>query len=562
MFKKKKLSKNGFIQGAFISTFGIVISKILGIIYVIPFYAIVKTKGGALYGYAYTIYSLFLALSTAGIPLAVSKIISEYQTLGYYKTKVRAFRIARSIAFLMGFAFFIILFIFAPLVAKLILGDLTGGNTIEDVTLVIRIIDSAILIVPILSVYRGYLEGHKYITPSSTSNVIEQIVRVTLIIFGTLLSVKVFHFKLSTTIGVAVFGATLGAFVSLFYLIGITRKNHSQLSRKIKNVREPKISNKVIIKKILIYAIPFIMIDVFKVMYDFIDMSTVVKTIASMNTYTLSSAEAIMSIISTWGSKFYMIVSAVATGIMVSLIPNLTESVVKNDKEEISKKINKTFQILFIFIIPMVVGLSLLSKPIWMLFYGSSKLGPSVFSYYIYTSFFVCTFTILVTIFQVLKDYKTVFISLVLGLLLKAFLNVTLMNSFYNMGLPPYYGNITATIIGYFSSLIYCLFALNKKFKINFEVTLKNLINVIFSTLFMIVSIVLLRFVFPQYSNIRIINILIILCYVLIGGITYFAIIYKTGTLNTVFGKNFLSKVSFKMKKWFSRSHHWWLFLS
>jgi len=549
MFKKKKLSKNGFIQGAFISTFGIVISKILGIIYVIPFYAIVKTKGGALYGYAYTIYSLFLALSTAGIPLAVSKIISEYQTLGYYKTKVRAFRIARSIAFLMGFAFFIILFIFAPLVAKLILGDLTGGNTIEDVTLVIRIIDSAILIVPILSVYRGYLEGHKYITPSSTSNVIEQIVRVTLIIFGTLLSVKVFHFKLSTTIGVAVFGATLGAFVSLFYLIGITRKNHSQLSRKIKNVREPKISNKVIIKKILIYAIPFIMIDVFKVMYDFIDMSTVVKTIASMNTYTLSSAEAIMSIISTWGSKFYMIVSAVATGIMVSLIPNLTESVVKNDKEEISKKINKTFQILFIFIIPMVVGLSLLSKPIWMLFYGSSKLGPSVFSYYIYTSFFVCTFTILVTIFQVLKDYKTVFISLVLGLLLKAFLNVTLMNSFYNMGLPPYYGNITATIIGYFSSLIYCLFALNKKFKINFEVTLKNLINVIFSTLFMIVSIVLLRFVFPQYSNIRIINILIILCYVLIGGITYFAIIYKTGTLNTVFGKNFLSKVSFKMKK-------------
>lgn len=549
MFKKKKLSKNGFIQGAFISTFGIVISKILGIIYVIPFYAIVKTKGGALYGYAYTIYSLFLALSTAGIPLAVSKIISEYQTLGYYKTKVRAFRIARSIAFLMGFVFFIILFIFAPLVAKLILGDLTGGNTIEDVTLVIRIIDSAILIVPILSVYRGYLEGHKYITPSSTSNVIEQIVRVTLIIFGTLLSVKVFHFKLSTTIGVAVFGATLGAFVSLFYLIGITKKNHSQLSRKIKNVREPKISNKVIIKKILIYAIPFIMIDVFKVMYDFIDMSTVVKTIASMNTYTLSSAEAIMSIISTWGSKFYMIVSAVATGIMVSLIPNLTESVVKNDKEEISKKINKTFQILFIFIIPMVVGLSLLSKPIWMLFYGSSKLGPSVFSYYIYTSFFVCTFTILVTIFQVLKDYKTVFISLVLGLLLKAFLNVTLMNSFYNMGLPPYYGNITATIIGYFSSLIYCLFALNKKFKINFEVTLKNLINVIFSTLFMIVSIVLLRFVFPQYSNIRIINIFIILCYVLIGGITYFAIIYKTGTLNTVFGKNFLSKVSFKMKK-------------
>ena len=57
---------------------GIVISKILGIIYVIPFYAIIGEQGGALYGYAYNIYSIFLSLSTAGVPLAVSKIISEY----------------------------------------------------------------------------------------------------------------------------------------------------------------------------------------------------------------------------------------------------------------------------------------------------------------------------------------------------------------------------------------------------------------------------------------------------------------------------------------------------
>ncbi|MBP3840909.1 MAG: polysaccharide biosynthesis protein [Bacilli bacterium] len=555
MFKRKKLSKSGFVQGAFISTFGIVISKILGIIYVIPFYSIVKTRGGALYGYAYTIYSLFLALATAGIPLAVSKIISEYQTLGYYKTKLRAFKIARFLSFLIGLIFFIILFIFAPLIAKLILGNLTGGNTIEDVTFVIRVIDTAILVVPLLSVYRGYLEGHKYITPSSSSNVVEQIVRVLVIIFGSLLSVKVFHFKLSTTIGIAVFGATLGAFISLFYLVNITHKKKLQLSRRISNTREPKISNKKIIRKIFIYALPFIMIDVFKVLYDFIDMSTVVKTIAGMNNYTLSSAEAIMSIISTWGAKFSMIISAVSTGIMVSLIPNLTESVIKKDKEDINRKINKTFQILFVSIIPMVVGLSLLSKPIWFLFYGGSKIGPSVFAYYIFTSFFVSTFTILVTILQVLKDYKTVFISLVIGVLLKCFLNVTLMNSFYNMGLPPYYGNITATIIGYFSSLIYCLFALNKKFKINFEVTLKNLVNVIFSTLFMIVSIVLLRFVFPQYSNIRVVNIFIILCYVLIGGITYFAIIYKTGTLNAVFGRNFLSKISLQLKSYFNKKH-------
>ena len=171
---KKVLTKNNFIQGAFISTLGIVVSKILGIVYVIPFHAIVKEQGGALYGYAYTIYSLFLALSSAGIPLAISKIISEYQTLGYYNAKERAFKIGKQLSIVLGLIAFIILFIFAPEVAHLILGDLKGGNTIEQVTYVIKVISTAILVVPILSNYRGYLEGHKYITPSTISKVIEQ----------------------------------------------------------------------------------------------------------------------------------------------------------------------------------------------------------------------------------------------------------------------------------------------------------------------------------------------------------------------------------------------------
>ena len=226
---KKVLTKNNFIQGAFISTLGIVVSKILGIVYVIPFHAIVKEQGGALYGYAYTIYSLFLALSSAGIPLAISKIISEYQTLGYYNAKERAFKIGKQLSIVLGLIAFIILFIFAPEVAHLILGDLKGGNTIEQVTYVIRVISTAILVVPILSIYRGYLEGHKYLTPSSISNVIEQVVRVTLIILGSYLSMKVFHLSLETTVGIAVFGATAGALISYFYLLDIT---HKSITRK------------------------------------------------------------------------------------------------------------------------------------------------------------------------------------------------------------------------------------------------------------------------------------------------------------------------------------------
>ena len=70
------MKKNGFLEGAFIATISVIICKILGLIYVIPFYSIIGEQGGALYSYAYSIYSIFLSLATVGIPTAISKIFN------------------------------------------------------------------------------------------------------------------------------------------------------------------------------------------------------------------------------------------------------------------------------------------------------------------------------------------------------------------------------------------------------------------------------------------------------------------------------------------------------
>ena len=175
---KKEFKKNSFMQGAFIATFGIILCKIIGILYVIPFYAIIGEQGGALYGYAYNIYSIFLGISTAGIPLAMSKLISEYNALGYVKTKERAFRLGQKVLNVMGIITFLLLMFFAKPLATLIIGNTLGGNSIEDVEFVIRVISVAILVVPIMSVYRGYIQGHKIITPTSISQVLEQLIRV------------------------------------------------------------------------------------------------------------------------------------------------------------------------------------------------------------------------------------------------------------------------------------------------------------------------------------------------------------------------------------------------
>ena len=544
---KNIMKKNNFVQGAFVATLGIVITKILGILYVIPFYSIIGEKGGALYGYAYSIYLVFMAISSAGIPLAISKLISEYQTLGYYDAKQRAFKIGKQISITLGIICFIILFIFAKPLAVAILGDLKGGNTIEDVTFVIRVISTAILVVPVLSVYRGYFEGHKFITPTAISQVFEQVMRVLVIVIGSFLTLKIFKLSLTTAVGVAVFGATVGSLASYFYLIEKRYKNKQKFEEKELKVKEPKITNKTILKKIAIYAFPLIMIDIFKSLYSMVDTVTVVKALGPI--YGTKTAESIMSILSTWGAKFNMIIISIATGMIVSLTPNLTASSVVGNTKDVHRKINQSFQMLLFMIVPMTVGLSFLAKPVYTIFYGASKFGPSVLTFYVFVALITALFTTAITITQVLKYYKVVFLSLFSGLVLKSLINVSLIKELYHLGLPAYYGSILASIIGYTLSLMICLVALHKLCGVNYEETIKQFINTLCGTVLMVIGLLLLKLIVPIASTNRFINIPIVIIYTLVGMIIYFFYMYKTNSIDKIFGEKLLQKFKRKNKK-------------
>lgn len=543
------MKKNTFIQGAFIATFGIVISKILGMLYVIPFYSIIGDQGGALYGYAYSIYSIFLGISQAGIPLAISKIISEYNVLGYYDAKKRAFKLGKKTLTILALVCFLIMFIFAGGIADIIIGDITGGNTKDDVTFVIRVISTAVLVVPLVSVSRGYLQGHKYIAPTSVSQVLEQVVRVFIIIAGSYLALNVFKLDLTTTVGIAVFSATVGALVSYLYLVVKTKKNKEQIERKTLKVDEPKISDKEIISKIIMYAFPFIMIDVFKSLINSVDVFMLVKVLVNGIGYTTSQAEAIMSVVSTWGLKINMIIVAIATGLMVSLIPNLTASYVKGDMDDVKNKINQTLQWLLFFTLPMTFGLSVLAKPVWTVFYGVSSFGPNVYQYYVFVALATTLFTASITILQLLKEYKMVFICLLTGLLTNALLNIPLLYAFDSIGLPAYYGSITSTILGYTVCSLIALRHVGKKYEVSYEETLKRVFNVLMVTLVMVLVLVLFKLVLPFTSTSRLLNIFVIIGYVLLGAFVYFIIMFKSKLIYKIFGKENINKITSKFIK-------------
>lgn len=544
------MKKSSFMHGAFIATLGIVITKIIGILYVIPFYQIIGEKGGALYGYAYNIYNIFLNISSAGIPMAISKIISEYNVLGLYEDKKEAFRIGKKMAIILSSVSFIILFFFAPSIAYLIIGDVQGGNTIYEITLVIRIISTAIIIVPILSIYRGYFQGHKYIKPTSISQIIEQLVRVSVILIGSYLTLKVFNLSLTTSVGIAVFGATVGALFSYFYILKKYYDNKSQFEKdKLDSKRT--ISSKDIFKQIIIYAIPLVLIDVFKSLYNSVDMITLVKTLVNGIGYQVKDAESIMSVISTWGLKLNMIVTSIGSGIVISLVPNLSESYITNNQKGINDKVNKTLQVLLFFTLPMTVGLSLLSKPIWIIFYGYNELGFTTFSYSIFIAFFLSLFLTMISITQLLKEYKVVIISLIIGILSKLILNVPLIYLFNRVNLPPYYGSITATIIGYLIPFIICMVYLKKKFNLKYQSTMKSFSHILLATVLMAITIILTRNLLPYYSLSRVVNIPIVILYTILGGSIYFVYMWKSGMIFKLFGNKIIKKIKDKVDNLF-----------
>lgn len=549
MKKKQRVTPNNrFVQGAFIAT--IAISKILGIFYVILFYAIVGEQGGALYGYAYQFYAIFVGLCASGLPFAVSRLIREYHTLGYQKTKVRTFRMGKKMALGLGFFCFLFLFVFAPTLSQLIMGNIIGGNTKEDIVFVIRVMAMAILVVPLMNVYRGYLQGHKVVAPTSISQALEQMVQIVIILVGSFLTVKVVHQSLKTAIGWAVFGTTVGALSSYFYLFRKTMNHKKELVSKLPDGKiEPKVSDKMIFRKIILYAIPFIMIDFFKAIYNSVDMILLVKTLVGGLGYSVLDAESIMSVLSIWGFHLNMIVFMVSTEIIVRLVPNVTIRFVSQNMDDVRCKINQTLQSLLYITLPMTVGISLLSKPIWMIFYGESKYGSVVLAYFIFTSLALVLFTAILHMVLSLKEYKTMAISFVSGFFTKVLLTVPLIYGFHKMGLPAYYGAITATILGLLVPTVISLFVLRTKYKVGFEDTVKQGMNMLASIMVMVIVMLLLRFILPLYMENRFMNIPLVLGYASLGVGVYFFLTYQFGTLEHIFGDKLLQNVKTLWKR-------------
>lgn len=539
------MKKSSFLEGTMIATLSIILVKFLGMLYVIPFYATVGVLGSALYAYAYNIYIIFLDISSAGLPTAISKIINEYNTLGKMDAKMRAYNIGKKIITLVSVAVFIILFIFAKPIATLIIGDITGGNTIEDVAFVIRCVSFAILVVPYMSVTKGFLQGHKIINVSSISQIIEQVVRISIILIGSYLGVKVFHLSMRNTIGIAVFSAFVAGLCAISYIFVVMRKHKEELGFT-KEYKKDNVTNKEIVKKIFAYAIPFIIIDIAVSIYNFIDMVLIMHTLNYLN-LDATTIEFSATAISTWSAKIGMIVNSVAMGMSVSLIPTIVSAYTLKKWNEVNDKLNQALQLILISSVPMVVGISLLSKPIWSIFYGYNINGAIILSCHIFTSLFFNIYVVTSSTLQSLNKFKAVYLSTLSGFLTNALLDVPLMLLFNALGLRPYLGAILATCIGYSLSVFIALKILKKNSHISYKSTYKVLFKILLSTVVMIGAVLIVKSIVPLNPNSKLMCILYICLVTVVGAFAYAFTGVKTGLIKDVFKEDYLNKIKKKL---------------
>lgn len=535
------MKKSGFIDGAIVATLAIFITKIIGIIYVIPFYSIIGTTGGALYGYAYNIYNLFLIISSAGIPLAISKLTSEYSVLGKNKENDYMYKVVKKIIFIFSIISFLICFIFAPLIANIIVGNIEGGNTIESVTIVIRCVSFAILVVPMLSISRGYLQGHGYISASSFSQVIEQIVRVIVVLGGSYFTLNILHLSLTTAVGVAVFGACAGAITAYIYLINkmFKIKNNDNDNKELSKEEKKNVT-----KKIILYSIPFIITNIANSLYNTTDM-ILLKYGLNILKYNGNDIETISSIFTTWGHKLNSIVTSIATGIAISLVPNVAKSKAINDYKDINDKFNKTLQIFFYVALPLALFMSIFAREIWTIFYGNEVYyGPIVFRLLILTAAIDALYIMICNGLQGLNKSKLIYTAVILGLLTNLCLDIPLMLLFNKINIYPFYGAIIATIIGYSISLIIPLVTLKKQYNMNYSDTLKKLPKLFGVYLIMIFLSLIIRGIINNINN-RILLLFIMGVFGVILLIIYYYI--NKLELESIFG-NKISNI-FKRKK-------------
>ncbi len=522
------------IRGTFILTLGTFISKFIGLFYVIPFHAIIGgSEPEALYQFGYVPYTLFISIATAGVPLAVSKYIAKYNALEEYAVGRKLFKSGIILMLMTGIVCFLMMYIFAPTFAELSMSGVESTKySVGNVTTIIRAVSFALIIIPVMSLIRGYFQGHQSMGPSAVSQVIEQIIRILFLLVGAFLVLHVFKGSMVTAISVATFAAFVGGIASLIILFWYWKKRKHHFDELLEHDKGTlNVSLKEMYKEIFIYALPFVFVGVANSLFQYVDQLTFTRGMAAIN----KGKEALeaIGILNFDSHKLVIIPVSLATSFSLTLVPLITESFAKGNRGSMIRQVDQTFQILLFLTVPAALGLSLLADPIFTVFYQHSKLGADVLGHYAPVAILFALYSVTAAILQGINEQRFTILSLLTGLLFKLTFNIPLIKLFETDGA------VYATALGYSVSIIINLIVIKIFANYPFKTVIRR------SILILVMNAIMVAVVFAFYKITTLFlspvskweSLVIVIICGGIGAIVYGYIGLRSGLADKLFGQ-------------------------
>lgn len=358
-------NKDSFIKGALILTIAGFIVKILGAIYRIPLARILGDEGIGIYQLAYPIYGTLLAISTAGLPTAISKLVAEDTALGMYKNAQRIFKISLMVLAIIGFLLSAILMGNAETISIKALCNPKAYYSVLSIA-------PAIFFVSIMSCFRGYFQGLQNMIPSAISQVAEQIGRVVAVfVLVVLLLPKGIEYAAAGAAFGPVVGSIVGLLVLMFFYILHRRQIRTHLRQDITGRLQSPFH---IIYRLFSFAIPITLGGLLMPIMSLAD-SIIVNRRLQFAGFSTTRATELFGQLSGKAMPLINFPATVTMSLAASLVPAISEAMALKQQNLVAKRSQRAIRITLIFALPAAVGMFVLAKPIATLLYKSPEAG-------------------------------------------------------------------------------------------------------------------------------------------------------------------------------------------
>ncbi|MBZ2176045.1 polysaccharide biosynthesis protein [Schnuerera sp. xch1] len=512
------MKTRGFVYGSILMIIVNFIVRSVDFIYDVMLSKFIGAEGLGLFQMAKSVLMIFIVISTAGIPTAISRLVAEYKSRNNYHIVRKILTVSILLAFFFGIIFSTVIGLFGNNIA---LGIYKNNNMITAIYFLIP----SVILIPLTVVFRGYYYGLRIIMIPNISQVIEHVAQL-LIVFGMLY----FAYPIDPVTGatIAVCGIAIGEVFDLIWLTAMLK----QSNKGITYIASKRESRTKILKQIFSISAPIAVSDVISVIFRFANSIFIPRSLMKIG-FTNSEAVATLGRISGMTMPLIALPFIVTGAIAINLVPNISENMALKRYNIVKHDIKFSIKMTLLAAIPLTGLYIFYSNHLGYLIYGDIKVSQFI-KIMAYGTIFMALEHTFSGILNGLNKQITATKNRLIGLIVQVF-------CIYSLVSHPKFG-INGFFIGFLLSgfIIFILDKITMIKKVKLVMDYKDLIlKPVIATIVMLITI---YYSINFLDKFNFSDSLVFFSSVVIGGITYLIILLKTKAIPTNIYKRMISQ--------------------